>query len=75
MSNENKKIKKTHSYQFQEEYILNTYDFSKKYDINIIYQNIDFIRIKLKEDNYILKIIKDTLKTIYTYQDILQNNT
>lgn len=75
LSNENKKIKKTHSYQFQEEYILNTYDFSKKYDINIIYQNIDFIRIKLKEDNYSLKIIKDTLKTIYTYQDILQNNT
>lgn len=60
--------------KIQEKYLIETYFFSKQYNIKIIYQNIDFIRIKLLDDNFLLKI-EDKLKVVYTYQDIFENKT
>ena len=57
-----------------EKYLIDTTFFSQKHDIKIIYSNIDFIRIKLIDDDS-LNYIQNTLKTVYNYQDILLNNT
>ncbi len=55
--------------------IKNTHHFSNKFDINIIYRNIDYLRVKLlKDTNSNLFHIEYKLLTVYIHEDIYNND-
>lgn len=54
----------------EKKYILETYQYHKKFPTQIIYENIDFFRCKLDDDNQITKQIESKLQRSYTNLNI-----
>lgn len=73
LKNIQEKIKKNKLTKIQKNLLKNTEKFCKKYDVKIIYQNIDFINVKILEKNKNLKIIEENIKTVYPYWDLLDS--
>lgn len=71
LKNIQEKIKKNKLTKIQKNLLKNTEKFCKKYDVKIIYQNIDFINVKILEKNKNLKIIEENIKTVYPYWDLI----
>lgn len=56
----------------EKKYLLETYQYHKKYPTSIIYENFDFFRCKLKDNNKKLEQINNNLQNIYTNLNIYQ---
>lgn len=65
-----KKLKENRLLKEQKNRLENTKKFSKKFDIKVIYQNIDFIVLKIETKNKNLRDIEENLKSVYTFKEL-----
>lgn len=73
LKNIQKKIKKNKLTKIQKNLLKNTEKFCKKYDLKIIYKNIDFINLKILDKNKNVKYIEDNIFSIYPYTTLINN--
>lgn len=74
LKNIKKKLKEKRLTKIQKNILEKTKNFSKKYDIKITYQNMDFVVLKLKNKNRNVENIEENIKRVYPYKDLLDKD-
>ena len=70
----NEKIQKKWVTKIKKNIFENTIKFNKKFDVKIIYKNVDFINCKIFERNNNLLNIENNINLIYPYNDLISKN-
>lgn len=74
LKNIDEKLSKSRLTNLQKNRLENTKKFLKKFWLQIVYKNIDFIVLKLLQKNYNAEKIENEILRVYSYNDLLDNS-